>query len=398
MKVIIISHMFPSINHEIEGIFVYQQVEKLQEQGYDIKVISPCPWTPFPIKYFSNKWKNYSKIPKKAVWGGVEVFYPRFLVFPKALFFSTAGNRMYSCIRPLIKKINKYYKFDIIHSHVAIPDGWAGMKIAQDFNKPLIITIHGKDFQQTIYKNIRCREKIESAINESNKIIVVSNKLKKNATESLNIDHNKLLVIPNGINKNDISTKHKANLIRQYKNKRIILSVSHLIRIKGIDLNLKAIAMLKEKHNNLIYLIIGKGRKQNYLKSLAQTLGVNRIVHFLGQLPHHMVMEYMSCCDIFSLPSWKEGFGIVYLEAMAHGKPVIACQGQGINDVIKDRETGVLVKTKDLNSLVEAMEFLLNNSQKAIEIGEKAKKVVLENYTWDKNVQKTIEVYREACK
>lgn len=89
---------------------------------------------------------------------------------------------------------------------------------------------------------------------------------------------------------------------------------------------------------------------------------------------------------------------MVYLEAMVHKKPVIAYKNEGAEDFIKDKETGLLVKPKDIDSLAEAIDFLLSNPQKAREIGEKARKLVFENYIWDQVIQRIIKIYREILK
>ena len=165
--------------------------------------------------------------------------------------------------------------------------------------------------------------------------------------------------------------------------KKIILSVSHLIKTKGIDLNIKAIAKLKQKYPNIIYLIIGKGKEKKKLKELVSKLNLQDRVIFIGEVPHYKVMEYMAFCDILSLPSWNEGFGIVYLEAMAQGVPVIGCQVEGIEDFVEHGSTGLLVKPKDVDSLAQAIDFyILSNPDEARAIGERARKVVVENYTW----------------
>lgn len=92
----------------------------------------------------------------------------------------------------------------------------------------------------------------------------------------------------------------------------------------------------------------------------------------------------------------NEEFGVVYLEAMAHGEPVIACRGEGIEDVVSNRETGLLVEPKDLGSLVKALDFLISHPQEAQAIGEWAKELVLQEYTWEKSAQKIIKVYQEV--
>jgi glycosyltransferase involved in cell wall biosynthesis len=104
----------------------------------------------------------------------------------------------------------------------------------------------------------------------------------------------------------------------------------------------------------------------------------------------------MDGCDVFSLPSWQEGFGIVYLEAMALGKPVIGCKGEGIEDFVVDGETGLLVEPKNPDQLADAMEFLICNPEKARTMGENARQFVLQNYTWEKNAEKMIDIYRNV--
>ena len=150
----------------------------------------------------------------------------------------------------------------------------------------------------------------------------------------------------------------------------------------------------KEKYKNLIYLVIGEGEEKNRLEKLTKKLKIENFVQFLGQLPHQRAMEYISICDIFSLPSWNEGFGVVYLEAMAHGKPAIACQGQGIEDVIKDKINGLLVSPQNIEELIEAFDYLLSSPEKTKKIGIEAQKTILENYTWREVVKKIINIYK----
>ena len=129
--------------------------------------------------------------------------------------------------------------------------------------------------------------------------------------------------------------------------------------------------------------------------SITKELKLESKVEFLGQLHHKEVMEYASLCDIFSLPSWKEGFGIVYLEAMAQGKPVIACKGEGAEDFILHKENGILVRSKDVNNLSEAIDFLLSNPEKSKEIARKAENTVFEKHTLDKVAGQIINLYNK---
>ncbi|MFD3156162.1 glycosyltransferase [Haloimpatiens sp. FM7330] len=390
MKVLVISHMYPSTFNHMSGIFVHKQVKELIKLGCEVKVISPVPLAPFPLNKISTKWKKYSQIPKKNVIDGVEVYYPRYIEFPKGYFFAKSGYRMYKSIKSIAKNLNEIYKFDLIQSHVALPDGYCGMILSKELNLPHVVTIHGQDFQCTINRSEKLKRKVFEVLNEVDKSIVVSNKL-KNVVKSEKFI-NKIEVVNNGIDVEDCKSNNGETSINT--NECInILSASNLIKTKGLEFNLKAISKLVNKYSNIKYYIIGDGEEKENLSRLAKELNIYNNIVFLGRLNHNEVMNYMAQCDIFSLPSWKEGFGVVYVEAMLQGKPVIGIKGEGIEDVIVNKENGMLVKPKNVDELVGALEFLITNSKKAEIIGEKAKQTVINDFTWKNNAQKTIKIY-----
>lgn len=393
MKVLVISHMYPSSFNEVGGIFVHKQVKALVNAGLEIRVVSPIPWAPWPVKHLKRKWRAISKVPEKALLDGILIYYPRYLEFPRAWFFASSGWRMYKGIKRLVKTLRREFPFDLIHAHVALPDGYAGALLAQDFRKPLVITIHGQDLQHTVYRGANCKKKLGYALQNAAKVIVVSKKLYRLAVKHFDVT-NKLAVIPNGVDFQEIA---QAETNRKEKNNNVILlSVSNLVLTKGIEFNISAIRQLKDKYPNLQYWVVGSGPEERKLQALVARLGLEERVKFLGRQPHSNALRYMANCDVFSLPSWDEGFGIVYIEAMALGKPVIGVQGQGIDGIVVHGENGLLVKPHDVDSLVEALDFLLSHPEEAKAMGERARRLVLENYTWEKNAEKTIQVYKEV--
>lgn len=387
-NVLVISHMYPSTANSVLGIFVHKQVQKLISEGCKVKVICPVPYVP---KFFkiSSKFKNYIEIPDTAVLDGVEIFYPRYIEFPKGLFLQYSGYFMYLGIKKLIKKIYKDFKFDVIHAHTAIPVGFAAMLLSNSYKTPFVVTIHGQDFQYTINKNHMCRKNVMRVLKNSNKVITVSNKL-KNIIKTKDISE-KIVVINNGINPEEYVNNQES----QFNKEEVILSVSSLIKTKGIDLNIKAMSILLKRYPNIKYYIIGDGEESKNLKKMVHDLGLTENVFFLGKLPHGEVIKYMSKCNIFSLPSWQEGFGIVYIEAMTNGVPVIGVKGQGIEDVIVHDENGFLIEPHNIEHLVKTIEYILTNKEKASIIGEEGKRSVLNEYTWLRNAQKTINIYKE---
>jgi len=393
MRVLVLSHMYPLTFNEVAGIFVHEQVKALMRKGVEVRVVSPVPWTPFPINQISQKWKAYSEIPAESIWDGIKVYYPRYLTFPKAWFFASSGRRMYRGIKDVVGRIYQEFPFDLIHAHVALPDGYTGALLGQRLEKPLVVTIHGQDLQHTVDRNAACRRAVYYALESASRTILVSHKLKRLGAKYFNL-YDKLVVVPNGVDPQNVVLRPIKSVNQEEG--PTLLSVSNLVPTKGLDLNLHALQKIRKNYSTLRYLVIGGGPEEAKLQKLRGELGLEKQVEFLGQQPHHQVMKYMAACDVFTLPSWNEGFGVVYLEAMANGKPVIGCQGEGIEDFVEHGKTGLLVKPRDMDSLAEALDFLLSHPDEAKAMGERARKLVLENYTWEKNAEKTIQVYEEV--
>jgi len=392
IKILAISHMWPVPYDELNGTAIHKQIKELLNQGYDVKVISPIAWTPFPIKYVNNKWKAYSEVPEHTVYDGIEVFYPRFLSFPKALFMSSSGYRMYYGIRRLVKELYKDFPFELVHAHMALPDGYAGMLISMKYRKPLVVTFQATDLDITANRSRRCLLALQKVFSYAKTVIAPSPRLAKALVSRFGIEP---VVIGYGIDASEVITT-RSELLSSYQGRRIVLSVSRLIPTKGIDLNIFALKHLVSKYGNLLYIVVGDGPERPVLERLTRELNLTKHVIFIGQVPHKRAMEYMAACEVFTLPSWQETFGLVYIEAMAHGKPVIGVQGQGVDGIVVHGQNGLLAKPRDVDSLVEALDYLLSHPDEAKAMGERARKFVLENYTWEKNAEKTIKVYEEV--
>lgn len=399
MNVLIISHMYPNSFNENNGIFVHKQVKSMREEFPDInvKVVSPVPYTPFILTLFSTKYKKYYNIPRKAILDGIEVYYPRAIFLPRNIDFKSEGHKVYKGIKKTVRNIYKDFKFDIIHAHVALPDGYGAMLLNESYNKPLFVTIHGQDMNYTVNFSEECKKRVMEVLDTSYKSIFVSNKLKKDALKYSDLGEN-YVVIPNGVDEKDILVEKNDQIREEFKNKRYILTAGNLIQTKGINYAIEAFARIHKQYEDLVLVIIGQGQERENLEELARNKGIEHKVIFKGKLPHKELMQYMKECYFFILPSYKEGFGVVYIEAMAQGKVVIGCKGQGIEDVIENMVDGVLVNPKDVDDLAVKMEYVINNDDSRFNMELLAKDKIITKYTWKKSAISLKEQYLEVCK
>jgi glycosyltransferase involved in cell wall biosynthesis len=175
-----------------------------------------------------------------------------------------------------------------------------------------------------------------------------------------------------------------------------ILSVGNLIPVKGHELLLRALAVVLPRFPHISYEIIGDGPEHHRLASLVSECNLASNVRFLGRQTRKQVTDAMRRCALFVLPSRYEGLGCVYLEAMSSEKPVIACRGQGLDEIIRHGSNGWLVGPSELEELVQALSVLLQNLQLRRQIGEAARRTILQNLTSAHQATQLALLYREC--
>lgn len=160
----------------------------------------------------------------------------------------------------------------------------------------------------------------------------------------------------------------------------VILYVGSLIRGKGVDLLLKAVANLRCDYR---LHIVGTGKSESALRALAGSLGIEKAVNFAGWVPNSMVAQYYRGARLVAVPSaWPEPFGLVGLEAMRHGRPVVAFRAGGIPDWLDHEETGLLVPPLNVPALTAALERVLTEPSLAGEMGARGARRVREKFSF----------------
>ena len=198
-------------------------------------------------------------------------------------------------------------------------------------------------------------------------------------------------VIPNGIDLNRFE-----NLERKKGEKFTIMTVARLEKVKGIEYLIRAFDSLRfdlRGRSNL--LIIGDGSEKRSLEGLVEKLGLKDKVRFLGEIPNEQIPSYLATADCFVLPSLKEGFGIVILEAQAAGIPVIGTKVGGILDLIKDGQTGILVEPGNPEDISRAISRVYADQDFSHSLIQNAK-IELKKYSWRNIAEKVYQIYQHT--
>lgn len=205
--------------------------------------------------------------------------------------------------------------------------------------------------------------------------VAISRDRKQLMTAHLGIPEDRITLIHGGV---DLSSCQPLSVdciepLKQklgVEGKRVLLSVGHLGSIKGHDVTIAAIAQITERWPDLLLVIAGDGFAEDYqrLEVLVDSLDLSNHVTLLGQV--HNVPEWLNICEFFVQPSIEEGFGLVFVEAGACRKAVVATAVGGIKDIVVDGQTGLLVDPDNADALASAIECLLQAPERAIAMGE----------------------------
>ena len=245
-------------------------------------------------------------------------------------------------------------KFDFIHAHWLIPQG-----IVQPFaNTNYLVTGHGADVTSLNKSVVKILKGL--CLRKAKYITVVSEKLKQDIIDVYGISEKKIAIIPMGCDTTNFSPKYRNENYYKKNGKKNIVFVGRLAEKKGVKYLIDAM-----KYLDANLYIIGKGPLEEELKQQALEYG-DKIV-FLGAKTHQELPEAYASADIFVAPSVtakdgdQEGFGLVIIEAMASGVPVVASKSGGIVDIVRDGKNGFLVEEKNSMELAKKIDYLLND-------------------------------------
>lgn len=294
------------------------------------------------------------------------------------------------------EELNEFLKdFDIIHSHHAFtPLALKAVKAGRAMRRATLLTTHSISFayESKLWEALGFTISLfTDYLKYPHRIIAVSRAAKAFIEHFTDVP---ISIVPNGVDDKRFSpTKEKDKIKAKFGIKgNVVLYVSRMSYRKGPHVLLNAFSKIEDA----TLVIVGSGEMLPFLKAQAKFLGIEDRVVFMGYVPDDLLPEIFKMADIFVLPSVSsEAFGIVVLEAMASGVPVIATDVGGIPEVLKENEAGLLIPPGNELELRKAIQKLLNNEELRKWYGINGRKAVEEKYSWDKVVVEIEKVYEE---
>ena len=282
------------------------------------------------------------------------------------------------------RRILKEYQPDIIHAHTIHFGGEIGVYVKKLCGAKLVITTHGGDTDEALDQY---PARAKAICDDADALVAVSNSYRKKA-ERLNAK-TPSYYIPNGFVTKNVTQKERIP--------HRVTQIGTLITRKHAEMTIEAVAMLREKYPDITLTIAGYGPEQSRFEALCRELQIEESVTFLGHLTNAEALAEMARAQVFSMPSVNEGFGIVYLEAMASGCVTIGTQSEGIDGIIISGENGFLIPPLDVNCLVGIMDRCFQNSELMRRISDAARATANE-LTWENNAKQYLELFASLIK
>jgi glycogen(starch) synthase len=299
--------------------------------------------------------------------------------------------------------VTKTVDFDVMHVHDWLA-AFSGISFKHYLKKPIVLTMHSTEVGRAQGLHSPDSFSINGiewwATYEADRVIVCSHSMKDEICNHFNLPREKVDIIPNAIDASKYDIPVDRGAVRQRYGvgwgEKLILCVGRLVPQKGVEYFIRAIPLIAKKYPEAKFIIVGEGWSRDLLEEEARASGHANKITFTGFASDKQVIELMTSADTLVVPSIYEPFGIVALEGMATGVPVVASRVGGLAEVIDHDKTGIFVYPRSPESLAWGIDKVLSDPDNAKMLTKNAKEKLHKAYSWEAVAMKTVEVYKKV--
>lgn len=286
-------------------------------------------------------------------------------------------------------------RFDAVHAGRVLPEGLVAWLVARIARKPLIVYAHGEEIT-TWRQPGKFRAMVFVYLHADR--VVANSDFTRSELLKLGVSAERIALIHPGVDierfRDGLPTRDLRQSLGLNDRQKLIVSTGRLSRRKGFDQVIRSLPRLVSDGVDVHYAIVGIGEDEHYLKDLAEREGVRERVHMLGHVSAEDLPRWYNAADVFAMPNREidgdnEGFGMVFLEAGACGKPVVAGKAGGTGSAVVDGITGFRVDGDDIESITAALYRFCKDARLARSIGLAASRRVHAEFSWHHVAQQT---------
>ncbi len=372
MKIVLITDLYlPNIGG-VEMV-VHNLAKQYTNKGHKVTIIAA---------------RTPRNLPSREVIDGIDIYRLDFIL-PALRLKSIFGFLILGIIANIkLLWLLKRIKPEIINAHFIYANGSYTLLSKKLLKYSLVVSVHGNDVQQFPYESKTCKLVLKELLNSADFVTGCSRSLLNDASQIAPEIQNKSQPIPNGIDLQEFESEEKYLRARPY-----IFSIGRFVHKKGFDILIKAFKQVADKKPDIDLIIAGTGEDWQKCVNLVVELDLKERVKLPGFIGRDEVIRLYKSCEYFVLPSRREPFGITNLEAMASGKAIIAADVDGVPEIIRNGENGILFKPEGINELTEKMLWLFKNNEIKENMGRCGRFLVEKKYDWKSIADRYIKIY-----
>ena len=383
MKALIVAEYYPRAGDPVGGIWAHRQTLAARNAGADVRVLvlhRPVP--PLSAVRTADVGRALSVVrqPATAELDGLPVHYVRYLSPPRPWSYSSWGAWAAPVLRRALRRLRREFPFDLVHAHYAVPPGDAVRRAAG--SAPLVVSVHGHDVQGAGSGGPAVATTLRHA-----RLVLANSAGTARRCAALGARDTRVVHLGADVPPTRAAPWDRPTLV----------TVGHLAARKRHADVISALALLRDRHPRLDYVIIGDGPERERLAEHAASLGVADRIEFRGQLPNAEATAVAGSAALFVMPSVDEAFGVAYIEAMAGWVPAIGCRGEDGPEEIAAAGGGIeLVPARDVRALADRIDTLLSDRPALVALGGVARDTVEREFTWDRCGAQTVAAYEHV--
>lgn len=390
-RILVVTPWFPNTPLDGGYNFIFHSIESLIAKNNKVSVAVTRPWTPPGLDFFIQEWRRPS-LKKDLFDSSLNLQVYQYLSLPRNYCHYEVLELFRWRMSHVIERMAQHISAQVIHVHTELT-AIAAVPAAKRLGIPVVVTLHGINMAPRQLDSQKKRDRVQRTLGSADRVILVGEPLRDHFAPLAGGDHN-FCVVPNGFHLPEGLSRKKP--IFEDSTVKLV-SVSNLHEGKGVDITLGALSLLLRRGvNNWKYVLVGDGDQRAELEKICIREGLDEKVTFLGRLPHAAALEQLTDADVFVLPSYREAFGVAYLEAMSTGLVTIGIAGQGPEAFIRDGVNGFLVPPQDIPSLANRLEFVLKSPEQCRIIGEAGRNTVENEFTWEHHAEGLISLYADV--
>jgi len=391
LRVLVFTNLFPNPEDPTRGIFTWQLAQEIRELC-DVTVVCPLPW--FPRWQFLQRfkqWYRFARVPGEYEFRGIRVHSPKYPMLPKVS-EPLLGVLMFLGAFATVWRLHRRKRFDVINPMWLYPDAVAAGWIARILGIPLVPTALGCDVNLFLGERAK-RGQILAMLGRSRAITAVSEALRERMVAE-GIPPDRIATTPNGVNADLFFVRDRLQSRRELglpPGGRLIVYVGRLSEEKGLPTLIEAAGKLRRQGRDFRLYLVGEGPLLDSLQQRIGQVDLDENLRFVGREEHRRVALWLGACDVFCLPSLREGCPNVVLESLSSGRPVVASRVGAIPDLVSD-DTGILVDAQDAEQLAAALDKALGRRWDEGRIAAS-----MRDYSWGGAAKRYREAYYQAA-